>query len=447
MARYNQQQHQNEINRQQKHKQKKKRAWSAATIIGATALLTMVMFAAVQWAVISSLKEVVVTSKQITGLNNIIGDSAKHNTKITNTESRRRQVVIDATTTTDHGDIKFIIFHKIQDGQGAGNLLHGLLATHLLGDEFQRVVCVSPHFREFHLAFEPSHPLAIEHCPDILERHSSEPPKTKLDQTLLLLNFGLTPVNECAAKEMLSSSKRVLHLVANTYPRWPRVPFRINFFVFYKAKKILIDALPYPHSEAPPIVVHLRRADSQGTDKRLGVKERDLRALGKLLPVDASQRSPFLVTNNVDWFIFFEQEYGWSHPTWEAVKHSALGELWAARQSDEAPPQSGERLERQQKYAAMRKEIGEEAFEYLQLWVDYYTLLRAKKVYHTYSDFSLSAVHWMHLWSRTYDGIDGRTGKMLLSEENWISDGETPRLADRPPDELRNCDAKVRVSY
>ena len=345
----------------------------------------------------------------------------------------------------DHGDLKFLIFHKIQDAQGAGNQMHGLLSAHLLADEFGRIVCVSDHYYQFHLAFESIVPTAIDHCPDILTRHSQEPPDTKRDQTFELLNYRHGPANECALKTMLSSSKRVLHLTANTYPRWPRVPKTFNFFTFYKAKPVLLDVLPYPHSEPPPIVVHLRKADKEGIDVRKGTNVEDLRSLGKLLPVDASQRSPFLVTNNVEWFDFFEQEYGWFHPSWTVVMHSEFGYQWPERKSDNVENLRGERLAYHNKHESIRKQLGVDTFEILQLWADFYTLLQAEKVYHTFSDFSLAAVHWMGTWSRTYDGLDKRTGKLLLMEENWIIDGETPRLVDRTPDELMECDARVRI--
>jgi hypothetical protein len=86
--------------------------------------------------------------------------------------------------------------------------------------------------------------------------------------------------------------------------------------------------------------------------------------------------------------------------------------------------------------------MGVDDWETMQLWADWYTLLKAQKVYHTFSDFSLSAVHWMNTWSRTYDGLDPRTGKPLLLEENWVVDGVTPRLIDRAPDNLRHCEQR-----
>ena len=435
MARYN---------NSKKYKKKKKAGVSSATTTRMTlaiVLVVIIIFAATQWNVFYRLEEAVATSKALP----VATSSSAPISKSAFVAEKEASGSDSMTQKMDHGDIKFIIFHRIQDAQGAGNHMHGLLAAHLLGDEFERVVCVSNHYKNFHLAFESADPVAIEHCPDILERHNKEPPFTGRDQTIELLNYIHAPANECALKEMLSSRKRILHMTANTYPRWPRVPKHVNFFAFYKAKPILLDVLPYPHTEPPPIVVHLRKADREGKDSRLGVRDEDLRALGKLLPVDASQRSPFLVTNNVEWFDLFEQQYGWSHPFWSVVVHSELGFQWEARETEVPQSLNGDKLARQRKYASVRKELGVDTFESLQLWSDYYTLLRADKVYHTFSDFSLSAVHWMGTWSRTYDGLDKRTGKMILLEENWITDGESPRLADRAPDQLKNCDARVRI--
>jgi len=342
----------------------------------------------------------------------------------------------------NHGDHKFIIFHKIEDTQGAGNVMHGLLAAHLLGDEFQRTVCISNSYESFHFAFEAIHPMAVQHCPDILERHNKNPPDTPREQTIELLNYRTTPVNECKLKEMLASHKRVLHMTANTYPRWPHIPKHIHFFAFYKAKPILLEILPYPTTEPPPIVIHLRHPDVEGVDSRKGVAEQDLRALGQNFLSEMSQNAkmtPWLVTNNVEWFNYFRDNFGWSHPFWNVVMHSEYGLQWDERQRTESPlSMSQDRRMRLAKYQQVRQQIGVDKFEWLQLWCDYYTLLRAEKVYHTFSDFSLSAVHWQGIWSRTYDGLD-EWGKLKLLEENWITDGESPRLIDRGDKDLRFC--------
>lgn len=350
--------------------------------------------------------------------------------------------------TADHGDKKFLIFHKLEEAQGAGNHMHGLLAAHLLADEFERVLCVSNHYEDFHLAFKQTDPIAIQHCPDILKKHNKQPPNTRVEHTIELLNYREIPPNECSLKELLASSTRVLHISANTYPRWPHVPKHINFFKFYKPKPILLDILPYPRNQPPPIVVHLRHPDTKYQDSRKGVDDQSLKALGDLLPLDSSQHSPFLVTNNVAWFDYFEKHFGWSHPYWQIVMHSALGFQWEGRITEKPKPGgllwrgNGDQELLEKKYAKLREQIGVDAWESLQLWADWITLLYAQKVYHTHSDFSLSAVHWSGAWSRTYDGLN-HNGKLKLLKENWIEDGESPRVVDRANNgQLRNCDGK-----
>ena len=59
----------------------------------------------------------------------------------------------------------------------------------------------------------------------------------------------------------------------------------------------------------------------------------------------------------------------------------------------------------------------------------------AKKVYHTHSDFSVSAIHWMDLDSKSILGYDPRTQSLGLIDESWRvswkEEGITPPLRDR----------------
>jgi len=410
--------------------------------------LLSIIFCGLQWNVYRRLEDAAAVYRPFdSGISRLAKTDNDNNNKI---DAHGTQV---AAVKTDHANYRFLIFHKVHEAQGAGNHMHGLLAAHLLADEFQRSVCVSPYYTEFHTAFEAIDPVAMQHCPDILNRHNKEPPQTRSEHTIELLNYRLAPTNECAVKDLLASKIRVIHLVANTYPRWPSIPDEnFDFFKFYKAKDILLDMLPYPPSKPPPIVVHLREADTSGGDSRKGVDADSLKALGEFLPVDESSHSPFLVTNNVQWFDLFEKEYGWSHPPWQMVTHSALGYEWEGRKT-EATDKGGtwwfgagfgnrkesEKQLLQKKYDSIRKRLEGNEWETLKLWADWYTLLRAQKVYHTYSDFSLSAVHWMNTWSRTYDGIKKETGELILLEENWIIDGESPRLVDRTGADLKHC--------
>jgi hypothetical protein len=78
------------------------------------------------------------------------------------------------------------------------------------------------------------------------------------------------------------------------------------------------------------------------------------------------------------------------------------------------------------------------------MWADWYTILTAEIVYHTHSDFSISAIHWQNIPSKSIDGYDPVLKELKLIEESWRVDGETPRLVDRRIDgegtnALRKC--------
>jgi hypothetical protein len=121
---------------------------------------------------------------------------------------------------------RYILFRKLRDGQGAGNIMNGLLAAHLLGQEFNRTVCVEEEYTQFHAAFEAIDPLAIKYCPDITQNGNINPEQRA--SRLELVNFYLYPVDECSLQDQLASLTRVIEYEGNTYPRWPRVD--ANFF-------------------------------------------------------------------------------------------------------------------------------------------------------------------------------------------------------------------------
>jgi hypothetical protein len=317
---------------------------------------------------------------------------------------------------------KYIVFIPIPGGQGTGNIVAGLLAAHLLALEFNRIVCVSPLYQKFLDAFEPANPVVIEKCPLLL---GSLPNRTS-DNFLNLINYAHAP-DECLFKETLASHVPVLYLRANTYPRWPVIPDNF-FFTNYRAKPELLKALPY--SESPTTVVHLRQSDGK-QDFRSGLDDDSLKALGKMLP-----RDTYLVTNRVEWYDKFEKEYGWSHPEWNEVFHSAFQRSWGVRGLKE------------QRESNIVQTFDRET-QNLQMWCDWYTILTAQFVYHTHSDFSISAIHWQNLDSRTILGLNATTGELELEEESWRITGETERLVDRTlggqgTSDLRLCKGKDR---
>jgi hypothetical protein len=313
---------------------------------------------------------------------------------------------------------KFIIFIPITGGQGTGNIIAGLLAAHLLALEFNRIVCVSPIYKNFLDAFEPAHPEAIEKCPKLLA--GNLPAKTS-ENSLRLINFESVP-DECLLKDTLASDNPVLFLESNTYPRWPEIPDNL-FFTNYRAKPELLKLLPY--KAYPKTVVHLREPDGED-DLRKGLDDDSLKALGKMLP-----RDTYLVTNRVEWYDKFEKEYGWSHPEWNEVVHSAFEKSWGVRGSTERQTHSVAQVDRET--------------QNLQMWCDWYTILTAKFVYHTHSDFSISAIHWQNLDSFEIMGLNATTGELELEEESWRITGETKRLVDRTvggkgTSDLRECE-------
>lgn len=309
------------------------------------------------------------------------------------------------TNDTHKPSRKFILFKPIPAGQGTGQAMNGLLASHLMGDEFNRIVCMTPTYKPFYDAFEPIDPLIQRYCPFL-----------KLEQRpklISLINYNADP-DECHLKSELASDKEIIYIVGNTYPKWPRVPDEY-FFRFYKPTPQLLQTFPWKDEEEPPnVVVHLRKADREFHDKRLGLDSKTLQALGKALPPKT-----FLVTNNVVWFDYFRERFNWTHPNWRAVRHSAFMRfMW----------QPGVKLDPKDRSVRVQD---------LQMFSDWYTIACAKQVWHTHSDFSLSAIHWMNVDSKTIMGMEGEELKLI--EEPWRREGDQPRLIDRGPEELANC--------
>ena len=309
----------------------------------------------------------------------------------------------------------FIIFDADMNGQGNGNLISGLLASQLLGDEFQRIVCINPIFYSSFLSvFDYINPVAQTKCPIILDQINASSSSHTPHQVTVINWLG--PADECYLKDFMSDrTKKIVHFLGNTYPRWPPLP-EYYFFHYYQPKQILLDNLPYSYQ--PKTVVHLREPDEAEFDARAGLDKASLVALGDLLP-----KSPetYLVTNNVAYYERFEKCCSWSHAAWKSVKHSAL--------------------------PSNDRSIEEERQQNLQMWSDWYTILMADVVYHTHSDFSISAIHWMNNYnSCSIKGYNTETKKFETEDESWRRDGETIPLSQRTiegtpgtTNELRMC--------
>ncbi|CAB9515099.1 expressed unknown protein [Seminavis robusta] len=334
-------------------------------------------------------------------------------------------------TKADLDQHRFLVFQGEKlGGQGAGNLMNGLLAMHLLGEEFGRIVCVIKRFH-FLQAFEYKDPVHADLCGLLLEQAETRPEHLIWKDIVQMVNF-MDPPDECQLKELLASKERhVIHMQANTYVRWRSVP--PNFFLkYYKPRRELLDSLPYDPSHPPSTVVHLRKEDGH-SDYRKGLDEVSLDALGQLLSTETEY--PFLVTNNVEWYELFQNKFGWRHPKWAYVKHSVLRRTWGTPEPTRADEQT-------------LKPAEEKQVQRMQLWADWYTIVTAKKVYHTHSDFSLSAIHWMGMdpvtnqdltWSRTILEYDHKTKQLQFTPEQWMLDPVMKRLVDREGDELAHC--------
>jgi hypothetical protein len=337
-------------------------------------------------------------------------------------------------------DVRIIVFLGDKLGmQGAGNIMLGLLGAHLLADEFRRVVCVTPAYVSFNMAFEALQNKDV--CQRLFQAYPVDSPQyLALDQKrLVIVNYDSQPPDECAIQKRLSNrDEKVVFIMGNAYPRWCNVPDNY-FYRFYQPKQEILKLLPYNVKKPPITVVHLRLEDGV-MDKRKGLDNESLKALGELLlKSPSSQDPPFLVTNNVLWFVFFEHYYGWMHPKYEQVVYSVRVKSWGGIRHHPTKPED---LTPNQKK------------QYLQLWSDWFTILTAKQVYHTHSDFSTSAVLWMGtslvakkgaadttniFRSRVIDGIDIETGNLRLAEEPWIGHYPAERLVDRSADALQHC--------
>jgi hypothetical protein len=352
------------------------------------------------------------------------------NSSILQHQKQTNVVVSSSSSVSTSNSTRYLIFRPPSEAaQGIGNLMNGLLATHALGNEFHRVVCVSPEWQDFFVGFFVLNPNCAA---------AAAAAHRTTRNSLWLINFGKLPVNECQLRQRLTGNEAVLYLVANTYPQWPtstiddttesseshskNVLVLPDLQTYYRPRPELLEILPW--TKVPPsTVVHLRQPDDPNLDPRDGLDRDTLQALGQTLP---SSSSTFLVTNQVSFYDYFETTFGWSHPPWNGVHHSAKDEVKWGRQD-------GTLLSLVSKQQQL-----------LELWSDWWTLYRADRVYHTHSDFSLSAVHWSgKKESYIIRGVDGE-GKLRLEVALWKrnddSSSSTTVLPFGQRSELQHCD-------
>jgi len=295
---------------------------------------------------------------------------------------------------------KYILYDANIPGQGMGNLLNGLLSAHMLGDEFDRIVCVSEAWTQFHAAFRSK---LHGWCSGLKQKSEDEDP-FEVDSARIIDFDG--PVNECELQRILGSDRKIVYIVGNTYPRWAGVTPGL-WDQHYEPRKKLTDMLPY--DQQPSTVVHLRCGDNV-SDKRKGLRNATLVALKKNLPADT-----YLVTNKVGWYKYFSE---WKNPGWHGVRHSALVVSWA--KIVHRPPE----------------------LVNLELFADWYTILKANRVYHTPSSFSQSAIHFNNIGSKMIVGLE-EDGRVKYEDESFRRDPEAPRLVDRKGDQLKECNLYI----
>ncbi len=370
--------------------------------------------------------------------NRILGDSVSREPRqylqyLQNQALQTKQASQDSSTssspstnaTITNTDL-FIIYNANIPGQGVGNLIAGLLAAHLLGDEFHRIVCVNPQFWNsgFLTVFEPIDPIAKAKCPLLLQQQDPARLNETRVQDLALINYA-GAADECDLQNlMVNTNMKVIYMIANTYPRWPVVPN--NYFLqYYQPTSMLFDALPY--SIQPTTVVHLRQPDDD-YDRRDGLDSDSLNALGKLLP---SNSSTFLVTNNVDFYHRFHKCCQWSHPSWKTVTHTALGVSWGHVLDDRDLAAPTGRTNASE--AETNELTSAPPPPHVQTWVDWYTILMADDVYHIHSDFSISAIHWMNKKNHafTIQGYNEQSQQLATLADLVWEDGETIPVRDR----------------
>ena len=72
------------------------------------------------------------------------------------------------------------------------------------------------------------------------------------------------------------------------------------------------------------------------------------------------------------------------------MQHSALGAIqWGAQTTKQ-------RQQRKEALVDLHSFSSNQPSQTLQMWSDWYTILKAEEVYHTLSEFSLSAIRWSH---------------------------------------------------
>ena len=258
--------------------------------------------------------------------------TTKEHTPNTNAKEEKTQILPKNVNVRE----RFVVFRDGGRGQGLGNITKGIFAAYHMAHDFDRIVCVE--WKAFREAFNPPHQ---DLCNNL---HYG----TKNTQKVLFWNFGKSmPVDK--RRELFASNAKIISFEGNSLRDQPITPAIYETVLLPTAR--LNATIPW--REPPECVVHLRKGDS-GSDKRKGLDEGTLQTLEK----EKELVGCYLISNNFQWYKRFDMNAGWGHPPWDSVR----------------PHQSSTSTQ-------------------MELWSDWYTIYRARKVYHTGSRFSESARH------------------------------------------------------
>jgi len=117
---------------------------------------------------------------------------------------------------------RYIVFRDYS-AQGRGNVMHGLLAVHMLAKEYSREVCVQ--WASFDNAFRSRK--RRQECLEELKMNEDNAPGLQTEALgpsfLRFMNFDRHPLNECRLHELLMSNDTFVYIQTNTYPGWSQI--------------------------------------------------------------------------------------------------------------------------------------------------------------------------------------------------------------------------------
>ncbi|VEU34288.1 unnamed protein product [Pseudo-nitzschia multistriata] len=336
-------------------------------------------------------------------------------------------------------------FPPYHTGQGIGNVVSGVLAAHLLAEEFHRTICHAPHPKDeaaiatgkdasaagrgphasFHKAFAWKDPAHAERCDRALgggatrSVGNSTGAHANTHTTIVQNNYDATSEqSECRMKDILSNHEDypIVYYEGNTYPRWPsRSSNSSNNTINNNNNNTHREERDYFHERFEP-TPELRAILPWSVAPRdsNGAADEPTRATTTI-----TGKPPSIVVHLRDGDGVHDEREGLDEETLsllaredfvEAARGKAGGAVflvtnridWYARFPNWSNPGWTSEIHHSamdairwgsssEKPAHHQRNKDREA---LQLWADWYTLLVADRIYHTHSDFSRSAARW-----------------------------------------------------